>query len=270
MNTDKRPNAGRITPLGVIASFLTLAEGFVTLASTAVSGWHQTALIIFAVSFPLIVSIAFFAILWNRPWVLYPPSEYGQHVDAPSFINAIRQPAFPEEFVRQIEIAKQQPNDEEPRFTLIDSLIDMAVRQQIILMHEQGVRIPFGYFGPTFETGGGLEWSSGSMSGDSLCKKLNGTGLLEITTSGPAVVLTESGHRFAEWLVTNGKKAGFLRSDIGGWGTPTYPDGLPPAMRERFGQKATHGEAPKPSAEQVSEAPVEQPRANDGDRPAVQ
>jgi len=68
---------GKITPLGIIAGFLTIVEIVAGTVLTKVEGNIQLMLTWFVLIFPILVFIGFFAILWNRPWVFYPPSEYG-------------------------------------------------------------------------------------------------------------------------------------------------------------------------------------------------
>lgn len=93
--TDEAPKKQRMrvtTPLVVIASFVTLTEAVVTLAITKADGTIQLILTLFAVLFPIGVGAAFFSILWNRPYVLYPPTEYGTGTDVEKYVGALRPP----------------------------------------------------------------------------------------------------------------------------------------------------------------------------------
>jgi hypothetical protein len=245
MSKAKFLDKGRITPLTIIASFLGVAETVTGVVATQVSDGVQIAMTVFVVGFPVLVLAAFFAILWNRPWVFYSPAEYGGH-DAKTYVDAMRQRGVPTAIADKITTAESKPEDEEPRFSLIDSLIDEPVRQHLILMDEQKTRIPFsGFFGPRYEIGSGLAFASGSISGQELCKNLNGTELIELSTDGPSVVLTDIGHRFAKWLVNNERKAAFMKSDLGGWGQ--RPEGWPPEFQSVFNRPpGPHFGMPRP------------------------
>ncbi|MGH8056087.1 MAG: hypothetical protein ACREOH_02445, partial [Candidatus Entotheonellia bacterium] len=82
---DQRP----LTPLWMIAMFVTFSEAVLGLAVTKTSGNVQMALTLFVISFPIMVAVAFFAILWSKPWHFYAPHDYA-NVDAPQFMNALR------------------------------------------------------------------------------------------------------------------------------------------------------------------------------------
>ena len=82
-NSSRRP----LTPLWIIALFVSLTETIVGLAVTRSSGAVQISLTIFSIAFPALVAGAFFLILWHRPHVFYSPSEFhgrdvAQYVDA--------------------------------------------------------------------------------------------------------------------------------------------------------------------------------------------
>lgn len=83
-----------VTPLGIIAAFVTLSETIGGLAATLTTGSIQVAFTSFAVGFPLLVGIAFFAILWRRSYVLYPPQDFGPEVDVKDYVDAMRQQAM--------------------------------------------------------------------------------------------------------------------------------------------------------------------------------
>lgn len=81
---------GIMTPLKVIALFLSLTEVVLGAATTQTTGGIQVALTSFVIAFPTGVAAAFFAILWDRPWVLYHPADYGRPTDVEAFIMAQR------------------------------------------------------------------------------------------------------------------------------------------------------------------------------------
>ena len=151
-----------MTPLWAVATFLTLTEVTLVYAVTQVGGGIQIALTTFVICFALLVFGAFFAILWNRPWVFYSPSEYGN-------IN-------PKDFTSY-----------------------------------------------TYEFDDGCA-GSGSSGIGTREGSLEGTGLVVTTRGGSYLSLTDQGHRFAEWLIRNKRKARFFSTPFGGWGEPK-PDG---------------------------------------------
>jgi hypothetical protein len=81
----KRPG---LTPLWVISLFLSLTETVTAIAITQATGNVQAALTTFVIVFPLLVAAAFFAILWNRPYVFYPPTEFGGTTTVADYVRA--------------------------------------------------------------------------------------------------------------------------------------------------------------------------------------
>ncbi len=79
-----------ITPLVIISLFLGLTEIAMTVASTQFSGLAQVSMIVFAIAFPLLIAGLFFWTLWNRPFVLYPPTDY-KETDVTTFVKAMQQ-----------------------------------------------------------------------------------------------------------------------------------------------------------------------------------
>ena len=89
-STATKPQSGaKITPLWIVAAFVTLTETVLGYAVTQVTGGVQVALTIFVIVFAPIVAGAFFLVLWHRPYVFYPPSEY-DGTDPEKFIDAVR------------------------------------------------------------------------------------------------------------------------------------------------------------------------------------
>lgn len=70
----------RLIPLGIVATFVTLTEAVFGFALTQVSGGVQVALTVFLIVYAIMATVAFFLILWFRPYVFYSPSEFG-HID---------------------------------------------------------------------------------------------------------------------------------------------------------------------------------------------
>lgn len=79
------------TPLTVIGAFLALVEAIALATLSTVSGDIQIILTYFVILFPVLVSIAFLYTLWFRPYVFYPPSEYGERTSVTEFVDAIMQ-----------------------------------------------------------------------------------------------------------------------------------------------------------------------------------
>lgn len=79
----------QLTPLWVISLFVSLTEVALGVAATKTAGGVQVALTAFVISFPVFVATAFFAVLWTKAYVFYPPSEYAK-VDVQKFVEAMR------------------------------------------------------------------------------------------------------------------------------------------------------------------------------------
>ncbi|MFE9447902.1 hypothetical protein [Streptomyces sp. NPDC006739] len=79
-----------LNPLWIISLFLGLSETTVGIAATLSNGWVQGALAIFAVTFPVLVSGAFFSILWRKPEVLYAPGDFPEHVSVTAYVDGMR------------------------------------------------------------------------------------------------------------------------------------------------------------------------------------
>jgi len=82
------------TPLGIIATFVALSETVAGLAAIKTGNTVQMIFAVFAVLFPILVAGLFFAILWKRAYVLYPPKEFGPEVDVRHYVEAMRHQAM--------------------------------------------------------------------------------------------------------------------------------------------------------------------------------
>jgi len=80
----------RLTPLSIVAMFLSLSEAVAGIAAIQASGGLQIALGIFIIVFPFAIACAFFVILWYRPYVFYPPNEYGEKTDVKQYVEAMQ------------------------------------------------------------------------------------------------------------------------------------------------------------------------------------
>jgi len=67
-----------LTPLWVISFFVSLTETVLSIGVIKTDGTIQLALTLFVIIFPIFIASVFFLILWNRPYVFYSPTEYGQ------------------------------------------------------------------------------------------------------------------------------------------------------------------------------------------------
>jgi hypothetical protein len=82
----------RLTPLGIVALFVSLSEvvaGLVIGMSDS-GGLVQILLSCFVVLFPVFVSSLFFLVLWHRPENFYHPEEYTNGADVKTFTDAMR------------------------------------------------------------------------------------------------------------------------------------------------------------------------------------
>jgi len=79
------------SPLWIISLFVALTEGIAGVGLIQTAGAVQIILTVFVVTFPTIVAIAFFVILWERPYVFYPPTEFGDTPDVSKYVFAMRQ-----------------------------------------------------------------------------------------------------------------------------------------------------------------------------------
>ncbi|MEU2511245.1 hypothetical protein [Streptomyces syringium] len=86
-NTPRGPRA--LNPLWIISLFLTVSEAAAGAAATQTQGWLQAVLVLFSVIFPVGVASAFFAILVQRPYVLYAPKDYSKNPSVRDFVNAL-------------------------------------------------------------------------------------------------------------------------------------------------------------------------------------
>lgn len=121
----------------------------------------------------------------------------------------------------QVKLARsveEDPNNEEARFSLIDTMADDVECQCLIMMSETGKDLPISlrYVYRQRDGGGG----SGSVGGFGGKDRLQGTGLVRRAGGGRFVSLTDEGRRFAEWLIKRDRKCYFFWTPFGGWGSP--------------------------------------------------
>jgi hypothetical protein len=231
----------KVTPLWIVAAFVTLTETVLGYAITKVTDGVQIALTVFVICFALLVATAFFVILWNRPYVFYPPSEYG-NTNPETFVSALRQGGLSKTVVEQVKLAAsvgQNPKDKIAQFALIDGMLDEVHRQYLILMHVIPCDVPYTdsyYNQDIYEMEYGSSVATGGFDSRKFLEKIDGTGFISIISKGPKLSLTQSGHDFAQWLIDNGHKASFIKTSLGGWGEPR-PDGPIFQMRAQRAQR---------------------------------
>jgi len=104
----------KLRPLVIIGSFLGLTETVLGIGVLKVQGNIQVARAVFVMAFPVLVLIAFIAILWNRAHVLYPPSEYGDR-DPNVFASAVKNSPVGK-YLQLAKSVEKDPTDWKPDF----------------------------------------------------------------------------------------------------------------------------------------------------------
>ena len=78
------------SPLYIVGLFCGLVEVGCGVAMAVSSDWLQAAILAFMLLFAIGIASAFFVFLWKRPWVFYPPSEFGP-TTVEAFVGAMHQ-----------------------------------------------------------------------------------------------------------------------------------------------------------------------------------
>lgn len=79
-----------ITPLWIVALFVSLTELVLGAAVTQTTGGIQVALTVFVITFPVLIAGSFFLTLWHKPYVFYPPTEFGKQTDVSEYVAAMQ------------------------------------------------------------------------------------------------------------------------------------------------------------------------------------
>lgn len=103
----------KLTPLWIISLFVTLTETALSVSVTRTQGPIQVALTIFVIAYAIFVTGAFFFVLWYRPYVFYPPSEFTE-TKVSEYVDAFRQSRF--EIVTDKAAAEQDAGELLHRF----------------------------------------------------------------------------------------------------------------------------------------------------------
>jgi hypothetical protein len=121
----------------------------------------------------------------------------------------------------QIQLAKnveRNPEDEDAKFSLIDSMCDDLESQIVILAYESEKDIPrhtqFVFEYDDHRAG------SGSYGGIAREARLEGTGIFDVVGGGSYLRISDEGKRFAEWLIKKGRKSSYFWTPVASWGTP--------------------------------------------------
>jgi hypothetical protein len=126
MSTNQQTKTLRqgLSPLWIIALFLSFTESVAGVAATQSAGFMQITLTSFVVVFPMAVSVAFFIILWQRPFVLYPPREFGPDISVQAYADAMRRTPGDERSIRDLVREQIQTTlDSEPVRSRLDALL---------------------------------------------------------------------------------------------------------------------------------------------------
>ncbi|MDD2901824.1 MAG: hypothetical protein PHU44_05265 [Syntrophales bacterium] len=82
-----------ITPLGLVATFVSLTEIILVIATTQTTGFIQVILTIFVILYALLIPGVFFIILWKKAGVFYPPKDFRNGVEIDQYVKALHSPA---------------------------------------------------------------------------------------------------------------------------------------------------------------------------------
>ncbi|PZD73573.1 hypothetical protein C1752_02039 [Acaryochloris thomasi RCC1774] len=121
-----------LTPLGIIALFISLSEAVAGVVAIQTDGHIQLILTLFVVFFPLHVSILFFYILWHRPIVFYHPKEFEGNTTIEAFSEAMqRRFRKVDKWVENTEKAIRNVEDDELR---VESLVNELVKSHSVTL----------------------------------------------------------------------------------------------------------------------------------------
>jgi hypothetical protein len=94
-----------ITPLWIVALFVSLTELVLGVAVTQTQDGIQISLTAFVIIFPVLIATMFFVILWFKPYVFYPPTEFGNQTSVMDYVNAMKGKSLGDTQLHNIEEA---------------------------------------------------------------------------------------------------------------------------------------------------------------------
>lgn len=106
-NSKSKIQPKSLTPLWIISLFISLTEMVIGMTIFKTTGGIQVALVVFAISFPVLIAFGFFALLWVKPYTFYPPGEFSE-VDVEKYVGAFTQTRF----TKTIKKTSDLPPDE--------------------------------------------------------------------------------------------------------------------------------------------------------------
>jgi hypothetical protein len=134
-----------LSPLWIIAIFLSFCETVLGVAVTRTTGSIQVALTTFVTVFPVMIMISFFIILWKRPYVFYTPADFTKTVSLGAYVeamhsrdssNSVSQQAMKniEGRMATIQAILQAPND-------LNQRAEMVLKETVEAIQESVVKI---------------------------------------------------------------------------------------------------------------------------------
>lgn len=87
-----------ITPLWIVASFVSFTEALVGVAVIQTRGTVQIALTAFLIIFSILIVGLFFTILYRKPFVFYSPKEYGEGTTVRDYVEAMQRRPMPDNY----------------------------------------------------------------------------------------------------------------------------------------------------------------------------
>ena len=129
---DRSGSEGRrtiLSPLGVVSLFLSFTEVVLGYAVTQTSGWIQGVLTAFVVLFPVGICVAFFRILWVKPFVFYTPTDFGPNVDVSQYVEAMSTASRPKPVAETISARVEQALQPRELESAVDRLITTSAKE---------------------------------------------------------------------------------------------------------------------------------------------
>lgn len=107
------------------------------------SGGIQIALTSFVIVFPVLVAGIFFYILWNRPYVFYPPSDFTKDVDVHQYVSAMSSGKDIIKADLQAEVANVRANIDLESESFKNRIVEMEKVLEQIATQTEGTKAAF-------------------------------------------------------------------------------------------------------------------------------